>query len=102
MPLEEIFGPVLVAIPRSNEEETIRMANDTHYRLAAYVWPHDIGRRAASAIEAGWVQTDQGLCRSPGSSLWRLQAKRQRLRVLAGAMLESYTQRNNVPINLIH
>ena len=40
---EEIFGPVLVAIRWSDEAEVIRMANDSHYGLAAYVWTQ-IGR----------------------------------------------------------
>ena len=60
---EEIFGPVLVAIPWRDEADAIRMANHSHYGLAAYVWTHDIGSglRTAHAIESGWVPVNQGL-----------------------------------------
>ena len=52
---EEIFGPVLVAMPFSDEAEAIRLANATPYGLAAYVWTNDIQRahRVAHAIDTG-------------------------------------------------
>ncbi|OGO69907.1 MAG: 5-carboxymethyl-2-hydroxymuconate semialdehyde dehydrogenase [Chloroflexi bacterium RBG_19FT_COMBO_62_14] len=54
---EEIFGPVLVVIPFEDEAEAIRIANDVHFGLAAYVWTGEPerGRRVAEAIESGLV-----------------------------------------------
>jgi acyl-CoA reductase-like NAD-dependent aldehyde dehydrogenase len=58
---EEVFGPVLSLIPFSDEEEALRIANDTTYGLGAGVWTKDIGRaiRMARGIAAGtvWVNT---------------------------------------------
>jgi 5-carboxymethyl-2-hydroxymuconic-semialdehyde dehydrogenase len=58
---EEIFGPVLVVIPFEDETAAIRLANDVHYGLAAYVWTDEPerGRRVAEAIESGlvWVNS---------------------------------------------
>ncbi len=54
---EEIFGPVLCILPYESEEEAIRIANDTPYGLAAYVWAQDPQRARAVAgrIRAGQV-----------------------------------------------
>ena len=64
---EEIFGPVLVAIPWDRRGDAIRMANDCHYGLAAYVWSPTSATpfHTAHRIESGWIQVNQGVGRSP-------------------------------------
>ncbi len=54
---EEIFGPVLSILPYKDEEDAIRMANDTVYGLSSYVTSGDIerSRRVARQIRAGMV-----------------------------------------------
>jgi aldehyde dehydrogenase (NAD+) len=54
---EEIFGPVLSIISYDNEEDAIRIANDTVYGLAAYIQSTDIqrARRVAARMRAGSV-----------------------------------------------
>ncbi|MBL8536698.1 MAG: aldehyde dehydrogenase family protein [Hyphomonadaceae bacterium] len=53
---EEIFGPVLVVIPYENEEDAIRIANDTPYGLAAYVQGgQERARKVAKKLRAGNV-----------------------------------------------
>jgi betaine-aldehyde dehydrogenase len=52
---EEIFGPVLTIIPFDDEEEVLRLVNDTPYGLSGSIWTRDIGRalRVARGVKTG-------------------------------------------------
>jgi len=59
---EEIFGPVLTAIPFKDEAEAITIANDIEYGLTGYVWTENSakGMRVAKQLEAGmiWINSE--------------------------------------------
>jgi betaine-aldehyde dehydrogenase len=59
---EEIFGPVLAIIAYKDEEEAVRIANDTLYGLAGAVWSKDESRaqRIARRIRAGQIDINGG------------------------------------------
>jgi aldehyde dehydrogenase (NAD+) len=59
---EEIFGPVLAILPYDDEEEAVRIANDTVYGLAGGVWSGDAERAKAVArrIRTGQVEINGG------------------------------------------
>jgi acyl-CoA reductase-like NAD-dependent aldehyde dehydrogenase len=58
---EEIFGPVLTVTEFSDEDEALRIANDTPFGLAAGIWTRDVKKahRLARAVRAGtvWINT---------------------------------------------
>ncbi len=58
---EEVFGPVLCALRFRDEDEVIRLGNDTPFGLAAGIWTRDLSRahRVAHALDAAnvWINT---------------------------------------------
>jgi len=98
---EEIFGPVLCVIKFKDEEEVIKMANDSEYGLAGAVWTKDINRalRVARAIEAGriWVNTyNETPVHTPFGGYKKSGFGRENHKMV----LEHYTQRKNIYISL--
>ncbi len=61
---EEIFGPVLCTMKFQNEEEAVRIANDSKYGLAACIWTKDLDKanRVAKQLQCGtvWINTYGG------------------------------------------
>jgi acyl-CoA reductase-like NAD-dependent aldehyde dehydrogenase len=52
---EEVFGPVVSVLPFDDEDDAVRLANDTEYGLSGSIWTRDLGRaiRVARAVESG-------------------------------------------------
>ena len=65
----EIFGPVASVYRAKDEAEMIRLANDTPYGLAAYVYTRDIGRvhRLSEALDFGMIGVNAPMVGSPAT-----------------------------------
>jgi succinate-semialdehyde dehydrogenase/glutarate-semialdehyde dehydrogenase len=66
---EEIFGPVAPVVPFDTEEEAVRMANDTPWGLAGYLFTQDVDRgfRVGEALEVGMVGLNTGIVSNPAA-----------------------------------
>lgn len=60
---EEIFGPVAALIRFDTEEDAIKLANDTPFGLAAYLFSQNLSRawRVAEKLDAGMVGVNEGI-----------------------------------------
>jgi acyl-CoA reductase-like NAD-dependent aldehyde dehydrogenase len=65
---EEVFGPVVVALPFEDEADAVRLANDVRYGLMATVWTGDParGHRIAQQVKAGTVGINMPYTAFPG------------------------------------
>lgn len=99
---EEIFGPVLVAIPWRTVDEVVEMANDSNYGLAAYIWSHNLDDALSTAhrVEAGWVQINQGGGQVPGQSYGGYKQSGIGREVSLEGMLAGFTQTKQINVKL--
>ncbi len=98
---EEIFGPVAVVIKFKDEDDVIKMANDSTYGLGGAVWTRDINKaiRVSRAIETGrmWVNTYNAIPEgAPFGGYKESGIGRETHKVI----LQHYTQMKNIMINL--
>jgi betaine-aldehyde dehydrogenase len=72
---DEVFGPVLVALPFDDEDDLMAQANDSLYALAAGIWTRDYKRawRIGRAVQAGtvWINTYKQFSISTPFGGWR-------------------------------
>lgn len=100
---EEIFGPVLSVIPFDDEQEAIRIANDTIYGLTAYVWTANLstGMRMAKALRSSVrVNSVVPIGEGPGYASSSEPARQTGIGVEGGlAGMESYLRRQTITFN---
>ena len=73
---EEIFGPVLAIVTFTDEDEAVRIANDTEFGLVSYVYTRDLarGQRMIERLETGMMGLNVGVVSNPAAPFggWKL------------------------------
>jgi succinate-semialdehyde dehydrogenase/glutarate-semialdehyde dehydrogenase len=66
---EEIFGPVLAIVPFDDEDEAVRIANDTEFGLVSYVYTRSAarGQRMIDRLETGMMGWNTGVVSNPAA-----------------------------------
>jgi aldehyde dehydrogenase (NAD+) len=99
---KEIFGPVVAVLKWSDFSDAIKMANDTSFGLAAGIITKDISKalRAASDLEAGFVQVNQYIVFRPSLAFGGFKNSGLGKEASARAMIDQYTKEKIIIINM--
>ena len=102
MTREEVFGPVLSVSTWKHESDVIERANDTDYGLAAFIWSRAGAPaiRMAHALEAGWIQINQGGGQQLGHSYGGYKQSGAGREFSIEGMLDSFTDTKQISVNL--
>ncbi|UGQ12283.1 aldehyde dehydrogenase [Yinghuangia sp. ASG 101] len=96
---EEIFGPVIAVIPYSDEDEAVRIANDSEYGLAGSVFTPDIerGLGIAARVRTGTFGVNQGYSMDPAAPFGGVKSSGYG-RELGREGIDGYTQTKSISV----
>ncbi|MFM7012773.1 MAG: aldehyde dehydrogenase family protein [Betaproteobacteria bacterium] len=99
---EEVFGPVLSVSTWKHESDVIERANDSDYGLAAFIWSRAGAPaiRMAHALDAGWIQINQGGGQQIGHSYGGLKQSGAGREFSIEGMLDSFTDTKQISVNI--
>lgn len=99
---DEIFGPVAVAIPWDDEDEVLKIANDTPYGLVGYIWSHDAAKAMnfAHNLEAGSILINYWGMPTEGHPYGGMKMSGIGREHCLEGILEDYTELKGITVNM--